>query len=91
MDKKAKWFGLTFALIVVISAGIGLYAIASGNKADSKSPEAQQRAISEALQERASSSSSCAQVLTDAVHTKTGATYTFPDSCIPDDWEKVTN
>lgn len=89
MIKEAKWLAVIFAFVVVVSAGIGLYALANGDKDGDKTPEAQQRAISEALQNRANSASRvCATVLTDAVHPETGAKYTFPDSCLPPGWER---
>lgn len=88
MTKKAKWLAVIFAFLVVITSGVGLYTrMNNGESNDVKSPEAQQKAISEALQYRSSIPGTCATVLTDAVHTKTGAKYTFPDSCLPPGWE----
>lgn len=92
MIKEAKWLAIIFAFLVVVSAGAGLYALANGDKDGDKSPEAQQRAISEALQKRNNpSDTSCATVLTDAVHPETGAKYTFSDSCLPPGWERAVD
>lgn len=33
----------------------------------------------------------CAQKVTIAIHNQTGATYTFPNSCLPEGWKVKTN
>lgn len=56
---------------------------------NNQSEQAQTQAIQEAQQwlQGEGSSRPCAQVVTPAVHTETGATYTFNSGCIPPGWE----
>ena len=54
-------------------------------------PAAQEQAIQDALRWRASEIRTCTMAATPAVHTATGAEYTFSDGCLPPGWEDTRN
>ncbi len=83
MGKKLKWLAITVVFTVIVSSGYVLF-----GRTKSASPQAQQQAINEALEyHQESGPEVCADVITPAVHTKTGAKYTFNSSCLPPGWE----
>lgn len=84
MGKKLKWLAVIVAIAVIAGAGYILFI----NTRD-KSPQTQQQAINEALEYRRENKDEvCAQVVTPAVHTKTGAKYSFGTGCLPPGWEE---
>ncbi len=83
MGKKLKWLAVIVAIAVVVTSGYALF-----GRTKSASPQAQQQTINEGLDYlREQGSQTCATVVTPAIHTETGAKYTFSDSCLPPGWE----
>lgn len=50
-----------------------------------------QKAIDQAKTFVPSSGKLCTQTITVAIHTETGAKYTFPSGCLPEGWKVTTN
>jgi hypothetical protein len=69
--------GITVAAVVTLGAVLFL---------GMRSSSAQERAIQEALEWRSSEVRICPQVISPAVHTGSGARYTFNDGCLPPGW-----
>lgn len=72
-------------VIIIVALGLGIlgyFLLGLGG-------QMQSRAIQEAKLYH--SDEICADVITPAVHTATGARYTFPDSCLAPGWEAATS
>ena len=67
-------------LLFIIAGGLAILAYILLN---------QTKAIESAKNYQPASYKICAEVLTRAVDIKTGAKYTFPNSCLPDGWKKI--
>lgn len=59
------------------------------SQATRASDSERQKALDGARNYQPPAGTSCATVMTPARHIETGATYTFPSSCIPDGWERT--
>ena len=75
--KLKIFFGILF---FIIACGLAVLAYLLLNQAKS---------IESAKKFKPASYQICAEVLTRAVDIKTGAKYTFPNSCLPDGWKKI--
>ncbi len=85
MYKKILIAGASIGVLLVMVFGIAMVDQASSTTNDTNNQTAQEEAISKArLYE---SDELCAQVITPAIHTETGAELAFPSSCLAPGWE----
>jgi hypothetical protein len=77
MTKKT----LLFIVLILAFVGGGVYVW----QKEAQFPSSKEDAVRQA--ERYRPTGTCIQVLTPAVHTATGAEYTFSSGCLPDGWE----
>lgn len=81
------------ALIIVVPFAIWLFrderAPAISTDSLSDQPPTQAHVLEEARNYTPPADTMCTMAMTPAVHTQTGARYTFPSGCIPDGWERV--
>lgn len=80
---KRKIFSLTLLIF------IGLFTFLVWNRSGviSESDQKEQQAIQQAINYQPDGV--CTQALVPAVHTETGAHYTFPSGCLAPGWEPV--
>jgi hypothetical protein len=79
--KRSLYIGIITVVIVLLGVGLIFF------RDRGKNPETQAAALRQAQQ--FVPTGVCTQVITHAIHKKSGAQYTFMSGCLPPGWEPI--